>query len=429
MIVVNLSVPAETESSARMSLRSATAWVSGEPFLAAPRFVEVQSDEIEGRAPRWARFEVSTGVLDSLVLDWARFEVRVDGAWIEPAPPWRSVIPVGRTLNRGDALVVNLVWFPDAVFDEDPSWRPVFEIEEIPEPPLGGRIYVSEEDEGIVSIFERVRGRMVRAIALGGRPRDMTWDPLRQRLYVVVAGRHELVVVDVAGRETIRRVPLGFGADPTRLLLTRDLQRVAVVVPERDVVSVFSTASLQEIVQIRVGQFPVAIVEDVAGGKLYVSCLKSGEVYVLDASTGSILARFQGFESPTELAPLESGLIAVGQDRGSRIHLIDPASGGIQSSLRTCGSVAGLIAVERLDRLYAVDSFCSEIAVFRPRAGLEIASIRLDERVGLPALDSRAVDLILPMPDSRQVALIAVERGDVRLKFDVGGGPWRAISP
>jgi hypothetical protein len=138
---------------------------------------------------------------------------------------------------------------------------------------------------------------------------------------------------------------------------------------------------------------------------------------------------FAGFESPTELAALESGLLAVGQDRTGRVDLVDPTSGSVQSSIRICGTAGYMVEVVRLDRLYVLDNFCSEIAMLRPRAGLEVGSIPLAERAGLPALGPRGTELLVPFPDSRRAALISVDRGDALLYLDVGAGPWRVIVP
>ena len=65
-----------------------------------------------------------------------------------------------------------------------------------------------------------------------------------------------------------------------------------------------------------------------------------GEIAVIDPSIGRVINRFGGFESPTELAMLESGLIAVGQDRVSRVDLVAPNSGVAVSPLQTCGATS-----------------------------------------------------------------------------------------
>lgn len=429
LVLVNLSVPARAETRARLELLSATLFTSAAQYPAEIESRVLDSYDLAGRAPRWARFEVSPGQVDSLELTWSGIEVQLDEAWIRVPVQGPTTIPVHQWIDEGGALVLNLRWSPDEQPVAAADWSPSFELEEIPEPPLGGRVYVSEEDEGVVSVFERVNGRMVRALVLGGNPRDLKWDPLRQRLYVVLGGRDELAILDVAGLETIRRAPLSFGADPTRVLLTEDRQRLAVLAPGRDMVFLYSAASLQETAKVRVGQGPVAMAEDPRTGLIYVSCRTAGEIDVIDPVRGRVVNTFAGFESPTELASLQSGLLAVSEERNGRVDLVDPASGSIQSSVRICGTAGYLVEVATLDRLYVLDTFCSEIAILRPRAGLEVGSIQLTERAGLLALGPRGTELLVPLPDSRRAALISVDRGDALLYLDVGSGPWRVIVP
>jgi YVTN family beta-propeller protein len=429
LVIVNISAPARVHQDARIRLDSAVMWSNGQASVGELEFDELQASRLAGRAPRWARFVVSEGIVDSLVLHWSGFETRIDEAWIQPSEARATVIPLHRRIDRAEAIVLNLRWNVDASEPDDEAWVPLLELEDLLEPPVGGRVYVSEEGEGIVSVFDRVTGRMVRAIPVGGAPRDLAWDEVLQRLYVVVAGRDELAVIDVAGRETLRRVPLSFGAEPTRVWLTRDRQRVAVVAPGRDLVFLYSAGSLQEIAKVRVGQEPVAIVEDRGGGRLFVSCRKAGEIAVVDPAIGRVISRFEGFESPTELAMLESGLLAVGQDRVSRVDLVDPNSGASLSSLQTCGATRALLSVGRFDRLYVVDRMCSEISIFRPESGLEIGAFPLKHDVGLPNLDPRESVLLLPVPETRRVVLLAIDSGEELLSCDVGPGPWRVIAP
>ncbi|RKZ14120.1 hypothetical protein DRQ53_12300, partial [bacterium] len=209
----------------------------------------------------------------------------------------------------------------------------------------------------------------------------------------------------------------------------RDGQRIAVLGPGRDQLYLFSAASLQELAKIPVGQDPVSLAEDPRSGRIFVSCRTAGRIDVVDPESARVVARFEQLDSPSELVVLRSGILAVGQQRGRSINLLDPATGALLGAVELCGSADGLVEVERLDRLFVLSNFCSEITITRPLAGLETGAIRLEERAGLPTLGPRGAEIYLPLPDSRRVALIAVDRGVERRYLDVGPTPWRVVAP
>jgi len=430
LVLVNFAVPSRVETNSRLHVAEITAYFGSRLQRVQASLDELVSLKLAGRAPRWASFTLEPAVLDSLVIRWAGFDVQVEEAWTHPPVEGRdTVIRLGQRVEAGEVVVLNLLWQPDAQDRTAADWRPRIDVETLSEPPLGARFYISEEDAGVIAVHERIGGRMVRALPTGGQPRDLAWDPARQRLYAAVAGRDELVSFDPVGRETIRRVPLSFGADPTRVLLSTDRQRIAVLAPGRDLVFLFSASSFQEIAKIRVGQHPVDMAEDPRSGRIYVSCLTAGRVDVIDPYVAEVVTSFEGLESPTQLLVLRSGLLAVGQNPGRRLHLLDPNTGALQSTLNPCGPTDGMVEVPRVDRLFVLSNFCSEISVFRPEAGLELAAIRISELAGLPSLGPRGAEIYVPLPESGQVMLISVDRTSNQRWIDVGPGAWRVVAP
>lgn len=430
LVVINVATPKLVRTSARLHLGTLEVCSGSRTTSVDPLFEELDSGELAGRAPRWGSFTLEPGLLDSLVIHWKDIEVRVSEAWTRPASATRaSAIPLMRRVVAGEVLVLNLLWQPDAQAADAADWRPVFELEELAEPPLGARMYVSEEARGIVSVLERRSGRMVRGLPVGGEPRDMVWDPLRHRLYVATAGRDELVSVDLSGPASLSRLPLTFGADPTRVLLSRDRERIAVLAPGRDMVFLFSANSLQEIARIRVGQGPVGMTEAARDRRIFVSCRLDGRIDVIDPERGQVVDQFTQFDSPGEIVTLRSGLLALGQRSGRRVKFLDPATGAVRSAIDLCGPVQGLVDAPRVDRLFALTNLCSEVAILRAASGLEVGRIRLDERAALISLGPRQAELLVPLPGSRRIMLVSIDHTADRRFFEVGPGPWRAVAP
>ncbi len=430
LVVINIAAPERVRTAALLSIDRVDACIGPRTTEAEILFDELDSRLLAGRAPRLGSFTLEPGLLDSLVIHWGNIEVRVSEAWIRPpSAKQSSVISLSRRVVAGEVLVLNLLWRPDAQSADAMDWHPVLELEELVEPPLGARMYVSEEGTGIVAVLERRSGRMVRGLPVGGQPRDLAWDPLRHRLYVATAGRDELVSIDLSGPPALDRLPLSFGADPTRVLLSRDRDRIAVLAPGRDMVFLFSASSLQEIARIRVGQGAVGITEAVRDRRLFVSSRLDGRVDVIDPEALRVVDRFGGFDSPGEILALQSGLIALAQESGRRIEFLDPATGVVQSAIDLCGPVRGLASAARVDRLFGLIPLCSEVTILRAAAGLEIGRIGLEEPAGLISLGPREAELFIPLPDSRRILLMPVDRAGDRRYFEVGSGPWRAVAP
>jgi len=430
LVLITVAVPERVEIAARLHLESITACVGSRRIPVPVHFTELDSRSLAGRSPRWGSFALEPAVLDSLLITWQGVDVRVEEAWTYPdASEAANTFAMGRRINAGEVVVVNLRWEPDAMPAAADDWRPHFEIEELVEPPPGARVYVSEEDRGVVAVYDRAAGRLVRALPAGGKPRDLVWDELRQRLYVTVAGRDELLAIDPTGRATIRRLPLSYGADSTRLILTQDGSRIAVLAPGRDMVFLFSAASLQEIAKIPVGQGPEALVEDPRTGRILVSCNRAGRIDVIDPGSARVVRRFEQMGSPSELLMLGSGQLAVGQDPGRRIELLDPATGAVQATVNACGPVDGLLELSRFERVLALSNFCSEITILRVGAGLELGGIPLDEVAGLPSLGPRGAEVFVPLPDSNRILVFSSDRAADQAMLDVGPTPWRVLVP
>ena len=430
MVLVTLSAPERALTTARLRLADVTVHAGARLEGPEPKFQLLESRELAGRAPRLVELAVEPTVIDSVVFHWSGVEVQIGDEWVSPAVGRRSsVLVLSTRVEAGEVLILNLHWDPDAQPASSPDWYPVLTIEEHREPPLGATLYASEEGVGVVAVYDRLSGRLVRGLPTGGSPRDLCWDELRQRLYVAVAGRDELLIFDPLGAETVRRVPLSFGSDPTRVVLTPDRKWIAVLAPGRDLVFFFSASSLQEVARVHVGHGPVGMVADPSSGRILVTSHPAGRIDAIDPEQMRVVAQFDQVDNPTDIVQVESGLFAVGDSRSRRIALIDPNSGARVSEMSVCGPVTSLVSVPRIDQLFAVSDNCRAVTLLRPASGLEVRSIRLDGRGGIPSLSPSGADVFLPLPDSARILVLASDRGSVTRVIDTGTGVWRVIAP
>jgi len=161
------------------------------------------------------------------------------------------------------------------------------------ERPAAGRAYVSNTDEGTVSVVDL--GTMTEIgmrIYVGNEPRGSAVTPDGAFVYVACRHSDRVDVIDTATDTLATSIPLT-GAEPYNLVITPDGSRVYVVCKWSSTVSVITTASNTETASIALSTTSaspegVAITPD--GAKVYVANRQDGTVDVISTSTNTLIA-------------------------------------------------------------------------------------------------------------------------------------------
>lgn len=389
------------------------------------------SEELRGRVVLFVDAAFAADVIDTVRVVWAGASVEVDRARTTlPLAGTSTPLALGRRIDAGTAAVFHLHWNPDATDPAHAHWTPDLRLEEPEVPPVATMLFVSQEGSGTVAVVDRRSGAVVDAIVTSGAPRGLAWSSSHQRLFVAVGERDEVVVVDPSQSRVARRVPLDFGDDPTRLLLSDDGTRLFVLCPGRDVLVVLSTASLQEIGRVLLDPGVSSMVEQPSTGRIFVSATQGRRIAVVDPGKLQVVLTLERAEAPGELAWLgddEGLVIASRYDRS--LEVVDPATGAQRSSMTLCGTVTGLAHQARTDRLIAVVDLCREVVFLRPVRSLEIASVVLPSAGGLPTLDPQDRTLFVPLPHEN--ALLAINTSHVRdqRRIETAARPYQVVIP
>lgn len=390
------------------------------------------SSERDAGTPRtWMRSAFASGRLDSLRVVFDHARVRIGGVWTEVDLSGHPVdIEIRRDLAPGECLVLHLDFDPDATSIDADVWRPVLR-PRIPErPPLGQRIFVALEAGGTVAVLDRRSGEVVQEIGVGGRPTDLVYSALERRLFVTVAGRDELVAVDLGHVDQLRRLPLRFGDAPSRIILSDDEQDVFVLARGHDALVRISNQSFQEGARIPLEPRPVALVADPRSGRVFVSSELSRVVEVVDPRENAVVDRFEVRDAAGEMVflPAERELLVAAHDTRSLARL-DAGSGATIDSIELCGPVRGLAAQARSSRVFALLALCDQLTVLLPRLELEIESQPLPAAAGRARLDPEGRMLLVTLPEDASVLSINTSRTrEVRI-HEVGPRPVAVIVP
>lgn len=430
-LMVYLEAPAAVVSTrltpGEMTLRSA----AGIPVILPLRTDALVSEDIAGKQILLTSTPVPGGLYSSLHLDIESIVGEVGVAEVRPAPPPEGLsIPVDLELRSDLTTTVFLKWQPAAIDPEAEFHVPRFDIQTPSVPPLGAVAFATSAGSESVLVINRQQGRVVGALRVDADPRGLAYSRTSQNLFVALAGQDAIAVVDVMSLRVINTVPLQFGDDPSRLLLSRDEATLYVLNPGSRSLSALSVWSLQEQFRLGVGNGPRSLAQDPVSGFLFVACEDEGRVQVVDPGTGAVTNNLALMSAPVEIVIDDlSRRLFLGGSAQRLVRSYDLATETNGGDQNICGPVAGLALNSRTRRVYASVPSCRHLAVIRPDLGIEYGSINLPGRPGLMDFDQEFRQLWVVLPEQGSVAVCNVNRGLVETVIEVADDPYQVLAP
>jgi len=416
-------IPARTSSRVELKIARFEIFTSGDTHTFSPLRTGLATPADAGRARLLLRAALAVGRIDSLrvVLDAARVEVGEASTDVDLSD---VVVTMGLSLEAlpGECIVLHLDFDPDGTpVDADP-WQPVLEFGFSERPPLGQTLFVALEDGGTVAVLDRRSGTVAAEFGVGGRPTDLVYSALERRLFASVAARDELVVVDLGDIDRMRRLPLRFGDNPSRVLLTEDERDVLVLSSGHDALVVVSSQTFQETARIPLTPRPVAVATDERSAQVFVSSGSTRTVEVVDLARSSVVGSFVVRDMPGEMVYLaEARELLVASQDGRSIERLDARSGASLESIEMCGPATGMELQRRSQRVFVAMDLCRELSVLRPRLDIEVARQSIPGAPGRLRLDPEERMLYVTIPAAG--SLLVVNSNRVRETFVIDVGP------
>src|SRR5688500_4586038 len=184
---------------------------------------------------------------------------------------------------------------PAAVAEADPNGA-------IP----AGRLYVTNENSGDLSVIDTATRQVVATIPLGKRPRGIKVSPDRTLLYVALSGSpmappgtdertlpppgrtaDGIGVVDIAQRRLLR-VSRG-GTDPEQAAISQDGRRLFVANEDAGQASVIDVSDGRVVATVPVGGEPEGVDLRPDGKVVYVTSEADNQVAVIDVATARLI--------------------------------------------------------------------------------------------------------------------------------------------
>jgi len=176
--------------------------------------------------------------------------------------------------------------------------------------PALGRLFVTNESGGDISVVDIGAQKVVATIPVGKRPRGIRLSPDGTMLYVALSGSpmappgvdektlpppdkkaDGIGVVSVADLKLLRVLPAG--SDPEQTALTSDGQRLFVANEDTGQLTALAVSDGRTLATFKVGEEPEGVELRPDGGVIYVTSEEDSQVSVIDVASLKLLKTFK----------------------------------------------------------------------------------------------------------------------------------------
>ncbi|HEY0767733.1 MAG TPA: cytochrome D1 domain-containing protein [Steroidobacteraceae bacterium] len=321
----------------------------------------------------------------------------------------------------------------------------------LPTSACAARAYVSNEDDGTVTVVDTQRLAAIATIAVGKRPRGLALSRDGASLYVAVSGVPKcpppisdkacaklprdrkadgVAVVDTA---TLKQTRLLKGvSDPERIEIGADGHTLFVTNEDTARLTVLDAARGKALGSIAVGREPEGVRTSPDGRWLLVTSVGGNSVAIIDARTRALLHTVLVGERPRDLAfTLDSSAAYVSGEADASVYRISLPSGEPTTQLLQLRKEArpmGVVFDAPRERLYVSTGHGGTVAVISLQDGRLIEEVPVGARPWGLALSADGRRLVTANGSSGDVSVVDAETLKVIGKVPAGHGPWGVVA-
>jgi YVTN family beta-propeller protein len=313
------------------------------------------------------------------------------------------------------------------------------------------RAYVSNEDDGTVTVIDADRSAAIASIAVGKRPRGLALSPDGKLLYVAVSGLPKcpppipdeecaklprdpaadgIAVVDTAKLERTRL--LAGVSDPERVAVSRDGRRLYVSEEDAGQLAVLDAADGRVLATVPVGREPEGVRVSPNGRWVLATSEEDNTVTIVDARSYKVLGTAKVGERPRDLAfSADSRFAYVSGEADASIYRVAVSAGAPATQLiklRPQARPMGVALDARRGRLYVGTGRAGTVAVISLEGPSLVTEVACGGRPWGIALGTGGLRLYSPNGPAGDVSIVntATLAGPVRVA--AGKGPWAVVA-
>lgn len=313
------------------------------------------------------------------------------------------------------------------------------------------RAYVSNEDDGTVTVIDAERGAAIATITVGKRPRGLALNPDGRLLYVAVSGLPKcpppltdeecarlprdpaadgVAVVDTTKLERVR-VLTGV-SDPERVAVSRDGHRLYVSEEDAARLAVLDPVGGRVVATVPVGREPEGVRVSPNGRWVLVTSEEDNLVTIIDAKSYATVGKAAVGARPRDLAFSADSRFAyvTGEADASLYRIAVPAGAPAAELIKLRPQVRpmGVAFDPGRGRLYVGGGRAGTVAVVSLEGPRLITEIACGGRPWGVALGAGGHRLYSPDGPTGEVAIVDTETLAVTARIATGKGPWAVVA-
>lgn len=312
-----------------------------------------------------------------------------------------------------------------------------------------GRLYVTNENSGDLSVVDTATRKVIATIPLGKRPRGIKVSPDGTLLYVALSGSpmappgtdertlpppdrgaDGIGVVDIAQHKLLRIIR--GGTDPEQTAITSDGRRLFVANEDAGQASVIEVSDGRVVATVPVGGEPEGVDLRPDGKVVYVTSEADNQVAVIDAATAKLITTFKAGPRPRATGFLpDSSRAYITAENGAAVMVVDAiAHTPIETIALDGGDLVrpmGVVSSADGKLVFVSTGRGKSVVIIDTATNRAIAAIEVGERPWGIAATADGRFVFTANGPSNDVSIVNVPDRKVVAKIPVGDRPWGLV--
>ena len=291
-----------------------------------------------------------------------------------------------------------------------------------------GRVFVTNEKGGSVSVIDTKTNQVIKTIAIGERPRGIGLAPDGSAVYVAVSGANHIAVIDPVSLEVKGKFPSG--DDPEAFAVHKD-GNIYISNEEDAKASVIDPRTGKLVAEIEVGIEPEGVAISPDGTRGIVTSESTNMLHIFSIPEHTVINNILVGARPRAATFSADGKLAYATSEiGGEVKKVDVASGTILGKMALSDDQAkpkDIIVSRDGKRLYVAGGRANRVFVLDSNSLEVITSVPVGKRVWGLALSRDGGHLYTTDGADDQVSVIDTKSDSVTARIAVGAAPWGIV--
>lgn len=312
----------------------------------------------------------------------------------------------------------------------------------------GGRLYVTNEVGGDMTVIDAGTDRVLMTVPLGKRPRGIHPSPDHKTLYIALSGSpiagpgvdestlpppdrsyDGVGVFDVAQKKLVRTIH--GGADPENFDLSPDGKKIYISNEDTSAVSILDVAT-GAIKSLPVGAQPEGVKVAPDDKSVYITSEETGQIFVLDPIAEKMTGSFKVGHRPRSVAfTPDSKTAYINAENDGTVVVVDTAKRKVihTISLGTPGEIKPMAVLLSADakRLYVSTGRGKRVFIIDTATNKVLNSVEVGARPWGIALSDDGKTLYSANGPSNDVSVVDLGTVTVKQRIPAGKSPWGVV--